>query len=132
MDEVISIVVSGLGGLVLMAVGWAAVKVSQKLGVELSAARQAQIEHFAKLGIGFAEEHARNWAKEHLIKLDPTVKAEEAIKFVVDRVPDATHAEADAVVHAMLGSARTAATETEAAMGNALRTQGASPARPLQ
>lgn len=127
MEGLIEGIVAGIGGLVLMAVGWAATNVARRFGVELSASRQAQIEHFAQLGIGYAQEMARQWATEHASKMHPAQKLEAATTFLLDRVPGVTLEEAEAIVHAKLPGLRREIDEAAAMLGNAIRTREASP-----
>lgn len=94
-----------LGAFLTAMLGIVLDKVRQKTGLQISTERQAQLEGLALQGIHMAEEKAAALVKEKATKLTGQNKLDMAISHVIAMVPTVSEAQADALVHAALGSA---------------------------
>lgn len=121
-EQLIDPIVTALGGLLASLLVALAIRAFQKMGIELDAKREAQIESVARAAVLRVEEVAKAQARKHLTEWTGPQKLQAAVTEVVDRLPRVDRAEAERIVHAVLptvGIGAAAAVE----LGKALQTK---------
>lgn len=79
-----------------------ATQVLRRLNLQLTAQRQAEIEHVVGLAITRVEEFGANYLRRHGFALDASQKLQMAVTEIVGKIPRIDRAEAEAIVHALL------------------------------
>lgn len=134
-DELARPIIQAIGvglGVALLAV---LKKLFEKFNYQLSAERQGQLEHFAKLGIGYAEELALRKLKDIGVKMEGDEKHAKAIEYLVAKLPRVDMVEAEKIITALLPDKRAAAGQITSAvveMGKAVATAEVRSATPAQ
>lgn len=131
MEELIGQATQALGAIAATALVALVVQVARKFGLQVGAQQQARLEHYAQLGIKYAEEQARKALVARGEKLAGSLKQSMALEFIVAKLPRVNPDEARKVIEALLPDLREGLTKGVGELGNALRSAETSgPSRP--
>lgn len=130
MEEILKPILQALGAVLATALVALVTQMLRKYNIQLSAEKQGQLEHFAKLGIGYAEELALRQAKAYSEKMLPEVKHAKALEYLMDKLPNVDLGEADKIITALLPDKRAAAGQVVAAVVEAGKAMATAEVRP--
>lgn len=122
MEELIGQVTQMLGAVLAAAIVALVGMVARKVGLSISADNQARLEHVVKLGVSYAEEQAKNYAKTYGQAMAAAMKRKLAMEFIVAKIPRVDAGEAERLVQAVLPHLREGLQAGVSELGNAIRT----------
>jgi len=122
-EQLIDVVLKGLGALLVGALITLVGKLLQRMGIALDVERQQQVESMARQAVAKIEEIAANQAKARVRDWTGGEKLSAAVADVVAKLPRVSHEEAVSIVQAVLPSMGIGAAAGAAELGKALRTQ---------
>jgi len=122
MDVLIGEVLKFAGAALASALVVLVVKLLQRVGIALDADRREALERVALQGAARAEEWAEKQIKAKL-KVPSAAKMNQAIAHVLERIPNVTAEEAEAVVTAALPQMGLGASAGAKALGKAIRSR---------
>jgi hypothetical protein len=122
MDALLDQVIQLLGAILAAALTALVVQGLRKLGIALDAEKTAKVEYYAHQAALYAEERAKAYAKERLVKMAPAAVLQTAVERLLVKVPNIDRDEAAAIITAALPQIGLGAAAGAAELGKALRT----------